>query len=162
MKMKKKWLYAGIGAIILISIVAFVSMKKSAQPQDVLDINLAEHKDLALHIHPHLSIGILGQEHPIPAGIGISPNGMRVIHTHKPDGNLHVESPYPHLFYLQDFFTIWGKRFTGQCIFEYCADGNHTLKVYANGEESSLYGLVPLYDLDDIRIVYEETGGNRS
>ncbi len=157
MNIKIKWIYWGVGIAAVIAI-AFLSISKTAEPQNVLDVNLKEHKSLALHIHPKVSIEILGKDYPIPSNIGISSEGMKVIHTHESDGTLHVESPYPHQFYLEDFFTIWGKRFTGTCIFEYCADENHSLKIYANGDESTLYGLLPLYDHDEIKIVYGESG----
>ncbi len=158
MKLKKSWLYAA-GIVAVAAVVAFfMAGKPKVTNENVIDINLAEHKDLAMHIHPKVAITILGKDYSIPPNIGISEGRMRVIHTHEGDGTLHIESPIPHQFYLEDFFTIWGKRFTDTCIFEHCIDGSHTLKAYVNGEESSLYGLIPLYDHDNIRIVYAEKG----
>ena len=157
MNIKKNWLYLGIAIFLAVAIVLFF-MNRTATPQNVLDINLREHKNLALHIHPKVMIEINEQNYPLPANIGISSQGMRVIHTHEGDGTLHIESPYPHQFYLEDFFTIWGKRFTDQCIMEYCEDEKSALTVYVNGEVSELKGLTPLYDHDEIRIVYGERG----
>ena len=154
MKIKKSRLYWGIGIIVAIALALFFLGRGDPQTQNVLDINLREHANLALHLHPKVQIMINGEEFPIPTDIGIFPNGMKVIHTHEGDGTLHVESPYPHQFYLEDFFTICGKRFTDKCIFEYCEDESHALEVYVNGEKSSLYGLIPLYDQDEIRIIY--------
>ena len=153
MNIKKNWLYWGVGIALAVVIVLFF-MNRSSPPENVLDINLREHANLALHLHPKVQIKINGEDISIPTNIGISPTGMKVIHTHEGDGTLHVESPYPHQFYLEDFFTIWGKRFTDKCIFEYCEDASHALEVYVNGEKSNLYGLIPLYDHDEIRIIY--------
>ena len=123
--------------------------------QDVMQINLKDHNQLALHIHPHVQIVIDGQDQVIPMNIGITSLGMRVIHTHDTTGKLHVESPVMHQFYLADFFTIWGKRFDDQCIFDKCKDETHDLKLFVNGEESDLFGALPLKDGDQIEIVYE-------
>jgi hypothetical protein len=153
MRLKRTWVYIGI-ALLAAIIVFFAFGGKSYTDEEILNINLREHSNLALHIHPHLKIAINGEEYPIPPNIGISATGMRVIHTHESDGNLHVESPVPHQFYLSDFFAIWGKRLTNECIFEYCSSEG-TLKFYVNGEESTLGPDIPLYDRDQIEVVYE-------
>ena len=128
----------------------------SSQPENILELNLEEHKNLAMHIHPELSIEIDGERVPIPSNVGVTPTGMRVIHTHDATGTLHVESPYPYQFYLSDFFTVWGRRFDDQCIFDSCADETHDLKMYVNGEQSDLFGALLLKDGDQIKIVYEK------
>ncbi len=153
MIIKKTWLYGGI--ILIVAIVGWLIFGGSnGSDENILDINLAEHKNLALHIHPHLTLTFNGENLAIPAGIGISEKGMRVIHTHEPDGNLHIESPHPHQFYLGDFFTIWSKRLTNECAFEFCTNEENILKFYVNGEESTLGPDIPLYDLDKVEIVY--------
>ena len=124
--------------------------------ESLLNFNLKEHKNLAMHIHPKVEISILGQIYPIPANIGVSENSMRVIHTHDSTGALHVEGPYVVDFYLRDFFTIWEKRFTEDCIFEYCVDANHELLFYVNGEQNDLYADMVLRDGDVLSIVYRE------
>ena len=157
MIIKKKWLYGGI--ILIVVVAGWLLFGGNKQTEvDVLNINLAEHKDLALHLHPHLTLTFNGENLVIPAGIGLSEKGMRVIHTHETDGNLHIESPYAHQFYLGDFFTIWGKRLTNECAFEFCTDEENILKFYVNGEESPLGPKIPLYDLDKIEMVYEKRG----
>ena len=123
-------------------------------PEDLLQYTMKEHTNIALHVHPQLEIEILGKQYPIPANIGISEAGMRVIHTHDATGTLHVESPYPHQFSLKDFFTIWGKTFNQQCIFEYCSDEQHELIFTANGIPNDQYENIPLRDLDKIKIIY--------
>jgi len=144
-----------INYIILFLIFLFVLSGCSEKNEDLLMIHLTEHKNLALHIHPILEIEILGEKQIIPGNIGISDRGMRVIHTHEPDGILHIESPYPHQFYLADFFTIWGRNFDSSCVFNYCVDENHSLKVFVNGAENDQYWNIALYDKDKIKIVHE-------
>jgi len=154
--LKKRKRYNTCMKWLIVAMLAVLLTACASQPENILDINLKDHNKLALHIHPILQIEINGQQQMIPANIGISSEGMRVIHTHDATGTLHVESPTPHQFYLQDFFTIWGKEFSDQCIFQHCENETHDLKMYVNGEESGLFGALPLRDKDIIRIVYEE------
>jgi hypothetical protein len=79
-------------------------------------------EQLAYHIHAHLSIYVNGQPRALPGGIGIP--GSTVIqtsegplaqggqciywlHTHAPDGVIHVESPTERIYTLGDFFDEW-------------------------------------------------------
>lgn len=130
----------GAGIALLFLLAACTSPEKAAaQP---------------MHIHSHLEIEILGEKQIIPGGIGLSPNHHDVIHTHEDEGVLHVESPVTRAFYLKEFFTIWGKKFDNQCLFEYCNDSNHELKVYVNGKEDIRFGDIILENDQNIKIIY--------
>lgn len=136
----------------MIFLIAGCSKNKDA---DVLDIDLREHKNLVMHIHPTLEIEILGEKQLIPSYMGRSDKGMSVIHAHDSSGNLHIESPFSHQFYLKDVFTIWEKNFNSTCIFDYCTDKNHTLEVFVNGIKDGRFGDIPLNDHDSIKVVYK-------
>jgi len=148
---------------LILGMLSMVMLQACAQASednpDMLAINLMDYKTLAFHMHPHLEIEILGEQYVIPANIGASRQAIRVIHTHEPDGTLHVESPYPHQFVLADFFTIWGERFDKTCIFNYCIDEEHELLVFVNGGQSDLYENTPLREDDEIKIVYRKSIG---
>jgi len=139
---------------LLALVILLSGCAKSIQDKDILSINLREHKNLVLHIHPVVEMVISEKVYPIPANIGIKNNEMRVIHTHDSSGALHIESPYQHQFYLRDFFTVWGMNLNSTCIFSYCEDSSHRLRFYVNGVESDLRENMPLHDKDKIRIVY--------
>ena len=142
--------------IMFVLLLLLVSCQ--TQPKDPLELNLKDHNNMAQHIHPTLEIEILGENQVIPSDIGISNNLMRVIHTHGTDGKLHIESPFPHQFYLGDFFTIWGKTFNRECIFEHCVDGEHELLMLVDGQPSDLYEGLPLKDGQQIKILYRKKG----
>lgn len=91
---------------------------------------------VALHIHQHLDIFVGGNTVPVPAGVGINQISRFIspVHVHDNSGIIHVESPKVQTFTLGQFFDIWGVRFTGTCIGEYCRDQNKTLKVFVNGQ----------------------------
>jgi hypothetical protein len=62
------------------------------------------------HIHAHLELWNGGKEVPVPAGIGFAAGCFYWLHTHTPDGLVHVEAPQDRRFTLGQFFDIWGSR----------------------------------------------------
>jgi hypothetical protein len=61
------------------------------------------------HIHAHLAIFVDGSPRQIPQGVGIPGSCLYWLHTHAPDGIIHVESPVQRTSTLGDFFDIWGQ-----------------------------------------------------
>jgi hypothetical protein len=81
-------------------------------------------EQVAFHIHAHLTVFVNGAARQVPAAIGIpgaqatnTPNGPFIasgtcfywLHTHAPDGIIHIESPVQRTYTLGDFFDIWGQ-----------------------------------------------------
>jgi hypothetical protein len=79
-------------------------------------------EQLAYHIHAHLAVYVNGSLRALPGGIGIP--GSQVVqsaqgpvaaggqciywmHTHAPDGVIHIESPTQRIYTLGNFFDIW-------------------------------------------------------
>lgn len=155
MKITAEFVIVVVLSIFMITLIAnILGAGDIPSESELLNYTFKEHTNLELHIHTYLEIEILGEKQTIPANVGISVEGMRVIHTHDDSGKIHTESPLVHQFYLTDFFAVWRKRFDNNCILDNCVDENHTLRVYVNGNESNLFGDVPLRDNDRIRIVY--------
>jgi hypothetical protein len=82
-------------------------------------------EQLAFHIHAHLTLFMDGASRHIPGGVGIiAPQATRTsdgpfvsggscfywLHTHAPDGIIHIESPIRRTYTLGDFFDIWGEQ----------------------------------------------------
>lgn len=112
-------------------------------------------EQLAMHIHPVLTIVINGQKQDIPAGIGIQPNCLHFLHTHDDTGKIHVESPVQRDYQLSDFFAVWGKTFTADQILDSKVDATHKIVMTVNGQQSDEYGNLVLRDGDQIVISYE-------
>ncbi len=76
-------------------------------PVDGITCDRAE--GVVQHIHAHLAIFDRGNAVEIPQGIGIVPasNCLYWLHTHTPDGVIHIESPVRRTFTLGDFLDIW-------------------------------------------------------
>jgi hypothetical protein len=81
-------------------------------------------EQVAFHIHAHLTVFVNGAARQVPAAVGIpgaqaenTPSGPFIasgtcfywLHTHAPDGIIHIESPVQRTYTLGNFFDIWGQ-----------------------------------------------------
>jgi hypothetical protein len=67
-----------------------------------------------LHIHQHLAIRDHGKPVAVPEDVGrpIVAQCLYWLHTHTPDGIVHIEAPAFRTFTLANFFDIWGEPLT--------------------------------------------------
>ena len=65
----------------------------------------------AFHIHQHLAIFDHGKPVGVPEDVGrpLMGNCFYWLHTHTPDGIIHVESPTMRTYTLGQFFAVWGQ-----------------------------------------------------
>jgi putative peptide zinc metalloprotease protein len=116
---------------------------------------------LAFHTHQHLDVFVNGMQVRVPGGIGIDPElrFLTVLHTHGPDGVIHVEAPRRQTFTLGQFFDVWGVRLTSQCLGDYCGDGgDERVRVIVNGQlVRGDPSTLPLQDRDQIVVAFGST-----
>jgi hypothetical protein len=89
-----------------------------------------------LHIHQHIVIFDHGKQVPVPDNVG-QPGGRDCIywlHTHTPDGVIHIEAPKDRTFTLGDFFAIWGEPLNKEQAASAHAAKGATLHVWVNGK----------------------------
>jgi len=81
----------------------------AGQPVDGIPCQAAE--GVAMHIHPHLTILDHGKPIVIPEDVGrpLAAQCLYWLHTHTPDGIIHVESPKFMTFTLGQFMDVWGE-----------------------------------------------------
>jgi hypothetical protein len=98
-------------------------------------LHLPGQSDTAFHIHALLRIFVDGRLVPVPAQIGIDPQGrfLAPLHTHDASGIIHIEADRRFPFTLGQFFTIWGVRLTDTAIGGYTDHGARRLRVYVDG-----------------------------
>jgi hypothetical protein len=67
-----------------------------------------------LHIHQHLAVLEHGRAITVPEDVGrpLAAQCLYWLHTHTPDGIIHVESPGFRTFTLGNFFDVWGEPLT--------------------------------------------------
>jgi hypothetical protein len=98
------------------------STASTGQPVDGISCQTSE--QTLFHIHAHLTVFANGSPRQVPAAIGIP--GAQVeqtsagpfvasgtcfywLHTHAPDGIIHIESPVQRSYTLGEFFDEWGQ-----------------------------------------------------
>jgi len=97
-------------------LASLASAASGAHP--VNGITCAAPPRLTYHWHAHVAIYVDGTLRSIPAGVGIGTPRQSIsgategpctypVHTHTPDGILHIESPTSRLYTLGTFFAVW-------------------------------------------------------
>jgi hypothetical protein len=114
----------GFEGVPIPSAPALAGRTAAATGSPVDGIRCQTHEQLVFHIHSHLTIFINGAQKQVPAGIGIPGSQPQQtaqgpvaaggsclywLHTHAPDGIVHVESPIHRIYTLGNFFDEWGQ-----------------------------------------------------
>ena len=127
-----------VGSAALAATVAFAKPPQGGPPtgQEVAGIRCDEMEGSRIHIHQHLLILDHGKPVPVPNNVGrpLIRQCLYWLHTHTPDGVIHIESPNTRTFTLGDFFTIWGQPLTTTQVASVKADKGTKLKVWVDGK----------------------------
>jgi len=118
-------------------VLAATASRASAQAigQPVNGISCDAQEGQRIHIHQHLAIFDHGKAVTVPQYIGI-PQAARCIywlHTHTPDGIIHVEAPRDRSFTLGDFFAVWGQPLDRTHAASAAAKKRESMRVFLNG-----------------------------
>jgi hypothetical protein len=107
-----------------------------ATGQTVNGISCDAQEGQRIHIHQHLAIFDHGKPVAIPQYIGI-PSASRCIywlHTHTPDGIIHVEAPSDRSFTLGDFFAVWQQPLDKHRAASARPEKKESMRVWLNGQ----------------------------
>lgn len=123
---------------LVVTLVLLLSASVQASPpegQPVGGIRCQATEQLAYHIHQHVAIFDRGKPVPIPADVGrpLFANCFYWLHTHTPDGIIHVESPTYRQFTLGDFFNVWGQPLSRTQVATARVGPNERMRVWVNG-----------------------------
>jgi hypothetical protein len=115
---------AGSESVPVPGVAPLAGAATSATGQPVDGISCQTNEQTIFHIHAHLTIFVNGAPRQVPAAIGIpgaqpqnTPQGPFIssgtcfywLHTHAPDGIIHIESPVQRTYTLGNFFDEWGQ-----------------------------------------------------
>ncbi len=113
--------------------------------------------DQSYHAHVLLSVYVDGQQVPVPADIGFYESGAHSsLHTHTPDGVIHMEADDPYPYTLAHIMTTWGVPFGENILGDYTATGDKSVHVYINGKPASRDS--ELVDGDNVVVAYGMMG----
>ena len=100
-------------SLAAVAVLANAGVARAAVPagQPVDGIRCEQMEGSVLHVHQHLTVLDHGKPIAVPDDVGRPFIGQCLywLHTHTPDGIIHVESPVQRTFTLGDFFDIWGQ-----------------------------------------------------
>lgn len=109
--MTLKALRFGAALACALPLVAAPAAAQTVNGQTIGGISCDRQEGQRIHIHQHLVIFDHGKQVPIPPNVGQVPAAgcLYWLHTHTPDGIIHIEAPMDRSFTLGDFFTVWGQ-----------------------------------------------------
>ena len=108
-----------------------------------------------IHIHAHLDVSVDGQPVVVPAGIGLSSQGISPLHTHNASGVIHIESPVNRAYTLGEFFTEWDVSLSSDNIGGLRAGDGKTLRVFVNGTRVTGNPAAVIFNAhDEIAVIY--------
>jgi hypothetical protein len=120
-----------------LSASGFAAGMPSGAPID--GIRCEQMEATAFHIHQHLAIFADGKPITIPADVGrpLAAHCLYWIHTHTPDGIIHIEAPTIRQFTLGNFFDIWGEPLGTTRVGSLRATPRKPMRIWVDGERYS-------------------------
>lgn len=113
--------------------------------------------DESYHAHALLTVYRDGEQVPVPADLGYDQRGAHSsLHTHTPDGVIHMEADDPYPYTLDHVMTTWGVKFDATTLGGDTAQGDDKVHVYVNGEPAGPDA--PLKDGDNVVVAYGPDG----
>jgi hypothetical protein len=105
--------------------------------QRLAAFNFPQQTDIGYHVHAQLNVYVNGKQTPVPANLGIDPQGRFIspIHTHDTTGVVHMESTRYYPFTLGEFVNVWGVYFTNNQLGAYKDGNGNVLQLWVNGKQ---------------------------
>ena len=131
--------------------------QKTGLDERVVGLGFPPVGDESYHAHALLTVYVDGQQVPVPADLGYDQRGAHSsLHTHTPDGVIHMEADDPYPYTLAHVMTTWGVKFDATTLGGDTAAGDAKVHVYVNGEPAGPDA--PLKDGDNVVVAYGEDG----
>lgn len=106
-------------------------------------MHLPSQSDSNYHVHAELRVYAQGRQMPVPAQIGIDPQGQFLAppHTHDSSGIIHIDAARYFPFTPGQLFTIWSVRFTRLQLGRYVAAADNVLAALSTASRLPTPGL---------------------
>jgi hypothetical protein len=125
-----------VGVVIAFGIVLALSGGGSTDPNapEIAGIECEGGERLEYHVHPRVRVFLEGQSIEIPSNLGIvAGECVYWLHTHTPDGIIHVEAPSARDFTLGQFFAIWDEPLSSTQLLDRVTDAEHQIRASVDG-----------------------------
>lgn len=138
MKKARKQQIITIFLLIIFLVSTFAIFESGGQQQETWGVKL--------------EIFIFGELQQIDPNVGITGETKSKLYTLKADNVIYKQGEENAT--LKEFFDIWGENFNSTCIFDYCNNGNQSMRMYVNGVENTNYENYVMKNNDIITIDY--------
>ena len=115
--------------------------------------------DESFHVHALLSVFVNGEPVTVPPNVGLGPAiGELSLHTHTPDGVVHIEADDPYPFTVGQFFDVWGVKLTDTRLGPFENSGDDEVQAFVNGKAVQDLRSHQIADKDNIVVGYGKAG----
>jgi hypothetical protein len=137
-RLLKRWLGFGGAALLVVGIIAFIVVKiVTSVPlppyltgATIDNIPCDQLEQTQVHYHAELQMYVNGVQQTFPSDAGRPATCFYWLHTHNPDGIIHVEAPADGTYNLGQFFDIWGQHLSTTQLLNNKVDSTHKLTIY--------------------------------
>lgn len=154
---RRDWLWVLTAVVVVFAGIAIAVVMLSGGSGEgeaidvVSDVECERGERLDYHVHSHLTLILEGEIAEVPQNIGVRPDCIFWLHTHSPNGVLHVEAPETRAFTLGQFFDVWGQPLSSTQFLDRTADTSHEIQATVNGQPwTGDPADIPLDDLTSI------------
>jgi hypothetical protein len=158
---RRDWLWVlaavvAVGAGILVGIALLSGGSDNGKALAVVSgVECESGERLDYHVHSHLTLIVEGEPVEVAENTGIRQDCIFWLHTHSPNGILHVEAPEQRDFTLGQFFDVWGQPLSAAELLGNGPAADHEVQATVNGEPWSGDPTdIPLSDLTTIVLEY--------
>lgn len=144
---KRSSVKKGIWIIVAVAIVGGLGWWVASQPKTPEGDIVSRQ---GIHWHPTLTIYVNGEKQEVSPNIGIFGGRMGPMHTHEPNGTIHLEfsgAVKKDNLKLKNFFAAWGKDLNSF---------GQNVSMTVNGAENLEFGEYIMRDNDKIELRYEQ------
>jgi hypothetical protein len=145
-----------VGAGIVAAVALLSGGSENSEPLAVAsDVECERGERLEYHVHTHLTLVVQGEPLDVAENIGIRQDCIFWLHTHSPNGILHVEAPRERDFTLGQFFGVWGQPLSSDRLLGNGPAAGQEVQATFNGEPwAGDPADIPLEDLGTIVLEY--------
>jgi len=130
------WGGGGVVGVVVVALLGVSAFANRAQAAPTIDgIQCVSSEGSVTHTHQHLTIYDKGKPIPVPQGIGVNDvkGCLFALHTHSPDGVIHVESPSQDQNTLGQLFDIWAQPLSRTQVASATAGHGQQVRAYVGG-----------------------------
>lgn len=122
--------------MLLLSTLLLAISTQAPIPPSIDSLTCAPMEFFGWHVHAHIGIVDHGKSIRVPKNIGIDVSAKCIyqVHTHTPDGVVHIEAQHPSHITVRTFFRIWDQPLSSKRVAYAVVKSGDRVVTYVNGD----------------------------